>query len=352
MPKPNTRFLRHIIKDTNTHNSNLLAREAAESKARLEDLEQAEEKKRLKANPESRDIRKRQLGDIAAIIGGGGRKRRRTRDEEEEEGDTSKRPEKRRSGGHGRERSSRRDVVDLFKSRSEGRSKHGRLEREESGGSEPESADRSTKRTSRNKGNDEATSSASADHRAHRRDSRRRSESSSPERRHRKHSHRESRDRRPRTDDEPRSPAQKHRSKAKASKHLDQGPPSEAPRSDAADPSEDSDAPEDLVGPKPPPRYRGRGAVAGTAGIDRRFSESYDPSKDVLQDGGGGGGGGWQTAVDSYREAQKAKLSGQVPPASEVGAGTTDAEEGVKWSKAGETRAWDQDKDKASVWWG
>ncbi|KAK2056302.1 hypothetical protein LY76DRAFT_548705 [Colletotrichum caudatum] len=68
MPKPNTRFLRHIIKDTNTHNKNLLAKEAAESRARLKDLEHAEEKeRRRKAGPQ--DIRRRQMGDIKAILG-------------------------------------------------------------------------------------------------------------------------------------------------------------------------------------------------------------------------------------------------------------------------------------------
>uniref|UniRef100_A0A8H7NKC6 Uncharacterized protein n=1 Tax=Bionectria ochroleuca TaxID=29856 RepID=A0A8H7NKC6_BIOOC len=69
LPKPNTRFLRHIIKDTDTHNKALLAKEAAESKARLEDLEHSEEVKRLKSNPNSHDIRRRQLGDIHAILG-------------------------------------------------------------------------------------------------------------------------------------------------------------------------------------------------------------------------------------------------------------------------------------------
>ena len=43
MPKPNTRFLRNIIKGTDTHNKALLAKEAAESKARLKRLERTED---------------------------------------------------------------------------------------------------------------------------------------------------------------------------------------------------------------------------------------------------------------------------------------------------------------------
>ncbi|EOO01831.1 putative pre-mrna-splicing factor 38b protein [Phaeoacremonium minimum UCRPA7] len=81
--KPNTRFLRHIIKETKNHNEALLAREAAESQARLQDLAEAEDKKRKRYKPESGAIRNRQLGDIAAILGG--KKRRRAAEEEGKE---------------------------------------------------------------------------------------------------------------------------------------------------------------------------------------------------------------------------------------------------------------------------
>lgn len=69
-PKPNTRFLRNIIKDTDSHNAALLAKEAAESKARLLSLS-SNEYREVKANHiGGGDIRKRQLGDIASILGG------------------------------------------------------------------------------------------------------------------------------------------------------------------------------------------------------------------------------------------------------------------------------------------
>ncbi|PMB68350.1 hypothetical protein BM221_004925 [Beauveria bassiana] len=76
MPKPNTRFLRNIIRGTDTHNKALLAKEAAESKARLKRFERAEETKRKKLNPTTKDLRERHMGDIQAILGGGKRRGR------------------------------------------------------------------------------------------------------------------------------------------------------------------------------------------------------------------------------------------------------------------------------------
>ncbi|PBP24020.1 pre-mRNA-splicing factor 38B [Diplocarpon rosae] len=73
-PKPNTRFLRNIIKDTDSHNAALLAKEAAESRARLQGLATASQ---TRAKPGGSDIRRRQLGDIAAILGGRSTKRKR-----------------------------------------------------------------------------------------------------------------------------------------------------------------------------------------------------------------------------------------------------------------------------------
>ncbi|KAK2037819.1 hypothetical protein LZ31DRAFT_534427 [Colletotrichum somersetense] len=103
MPKPNTRFLRHIIKDTNTHNKNLLAKEAAESRARLKDLEHAEEKeRRRKAGPQ--DIRRRQMGDIKAILGD--RKDNARGRAGKEKPQTEDEPSPRRRHHHNRERRS------------------------------------------------------------------------------------------------------------------------------------------------------------------------------------------------------------------------------------------------------
>ncbi|KAJ5040471.1 uncharacterized protein L3040_006127 [Drepanopeziza brunnea f. sp. 'multigermtubi'] len=74
-PKPNTRFLRNIIKDTDSHNAALLAKEAAESRARLKSL--APSVTSREKTVAGADIRRRQLGDIAAILGGRSTKRKR-----------------------------------------------------------------------------------------------------------------------------------------------------------------------------------------------------------------------------------------------------------------------------------
>ncbi|KAK2067411.1 hypothetical protein P8C59_001156 [Phyllachora maydis] len=76
LAKPNTRFLRQIIRETTNHNAALLAKEAQESQARLDDLTSANEAKQRRLNPGAGDIRRRQLGDISAILSG--RKRNRT----------------------------------------------------------------------------------------------------------------------------------------------------------------------------------------------------------------------------------------------------------------------------------
>ncbi len=41
-----------------------------------------------------------------------------------------------------------------------------------------------------------------------------------------------------------------------------------------------------MIGPAPAPKVRGRGDIATASGIDRRFSESYDPKTDTQVDDG------------------------------------------------------------------
>src|SRR5258705_607033 len=79
-PKPNTRFLRTIIRETDNHNAALLAKEAAESKARLDGLVSKDQRS-------ASDIRRRQLGHITAHLTGSSGRRGRT----ERSSDQSKR---------------------------------------------------------------------------------------------------------------------------------------------------------------------------------------------------------------------------------------------------------------------
>ncbi|KAK2006054.1 hypothetical protein LZ32DRAFT_596203 [Colletotrichum eremochloae] len=240
MPKPNTRFLRHIIKDTNTHNKNLLAKEAAESRARLKDLEHAEEKeRRRKAGPQ--DIRRRQMGDIKAILG----------DRKDAPGRAGRAADK--------EKTQTKD--------------------------EPSnSSSRSSRRATRDPaGNDDAS---------------------------------------------------------------------------------DSDPLDDFIGPAPPQqvRSRGRGAAAGTSGIDKRFEADYDPKADVEMAEDGAGAGDWDDAVEAFRDRQKwrqnqeqrMRAAGYSDETIKKwregggggGGGEHKDERDVRWAKAGEKREWDRGKEE------
>lgn len=109
---------------------------------------------------------------------------------------------------------------------------------------------------------------------------------------------------------------------------------------------------EDLIGPAPPPKYRGRGTVGGSSGIDRRFSDTYNPKTDIQMDEDGVGND-WDDAVEAFRDRQKLRQNQeqrlkdagfadeQIQRAS--GADEKSAEN-VQWSKAGEKRAWDVGK--------
>lgn len=116
---------------------------------------------------------------------------------------------------------------------------------------------------------------------------------------------------------------------------------------------EESDSLEEFIGPAPPPRYRGRGAVGEASGLDRRFSESYDPSKDVLPDDEEAN---VVDAVEAFKDRQKLR---PVQQEWMRAAGIADdqiqkmnnsqrekTEEDVVWSKAGEKREWDRGKGK------
>ncbi|RBQ78149.1 hypothetical protein FVER14953_02171 [Fusarium verticillioides] len=326
MMKPNTRFLRHIIKDTDNHNKALLAKEAAESKARLKDLERTEEIKRRKTNPSVNDIRRRQMGDIHAILGG----KKRPRDEDEA-GPSSRRERADKDRRQERKHEQRSD--DLFTDKRSEQRQHGRLSRD----------DRRSKTDDESRRSDRSR----RDHR-HRDRSRSRDRSSSEE----EGQHRRSHKRRDRS----RSPASQRRSRSpreSKSKHRYRSPldRNEDPKRKEEE-EEGSDAMEDLIGPAPPPKYRGRGTVGGSSGIDRRFSDTYDPKTDIQMDEDEVGNE-WDDAVEAFRDRQKLRQNQdqrlkdagfadeQIQRAS--GADEKSAEN-VQWSKAGEKRAWDVGK--------
>ncbi|KAL7789600.1 hypothetical protein V8C43DRAFT_285931 [Trichoderma afarasin] len=328
VPKPNTRFLRNIIRDTDSHNKALLAKEAAESKARLRDLERTEEAKRRRTNPTAGDVRRRQLGNIQSILGGSKHKR----EDNVKPADDEKSRTKSDSDRHSR-RASRRDR-DAGTDRHKSRKDYGRLSRSPEG-DERRSHREDQPRSSRRKHRDDS----SEDKHRHGRDrdrDRQRDRSRSPRRRRRSRS--------------PETKRSKHRSRSPlaAEKHASRD-------SYLKNDDDDSDPLDEFIGPAPPPKYRGRGTVAGTASLDRRFSDSYDPSTDVLPDKEEDN---WDDAVEAFRDRQKLR---QVQDERMKAAGFADhqiqrinnnqrekTEEDVVWSKAGEERAWDRGKREDS----
>ncbi|KAF4339415.1 pre-mrna-splicing factor 38b [Fusarium beomiforme] len=328
MMKPNTRFLRHIIKDTDNHNKALLAKEAAESKARLKDLERSEEIKRRKTNPSVHDIRRRQMGDIHAILGG----KKRTRNEDEA-GPSSRHELKRSDKDRRNERRHDQNLDDLFIDKRSERRQHGRLSRDDHRSKTDDESRRSdtSRRDQRRRDRSRSRDRDSEEGGHHRRSHKRRERSRLPARRPRSRSPRESKSKH-----RHRSPLYKEDRKRKEEEQEEEG----------------SDAMEDLIGPAPPPRYRGRGTVGGSSGIDRRFSDTYNPKTDIQMDEDEVGND-WDDAVEAFRDRQKLRQNQeqrlrdagfadeQIQRAS--GADEKSAES-VQWSKAGEKRAWDVGK--------
>ncbi|KAM0291129.1 hypothetical protein ACHAO9_004246 [Fusarium lateritium] len=331
MMKPNTRFLRHIIKDTDNHNKALLAREAAESKARLKDLERTEELKRRKTNPSVNDIRRRQMGDIHAILGG--KRRPKT---EDEAGPSSRKDSRRSEKDRKPERERDQNEDDLFTNKHSDRGQHGRLSRDDRRSKTDDESRRSDKsrREHRRRDRSRSRDRDSDEEGHHRRSHRRRDRSRSPTRRRRSRSPRESKS--------------KHRYRSPLETKED--------RKRKEEEDGDSDVLEDLIGPAPPPRYRGRGTVGGSSGIDRRFSETYDPKTDIQMDEDEGGDN-WDDAVEAFRDRQKLRqnqeerlrAAGFADEQIQRASGTDEqATESVQWSKAGEKREWDVGKEIGS----
>ncbi|KAK8098699.1 uncharacterized protein PG998_011940 [Apiospora kogelbergensis] len=347
-PKPNTRFLNSIIRDTTSHNRALLAKEAADSAERLRSLERAKEKERLseqdrqkRQRPGPTDTRKRMLGDIAAIIGDSSKRRkldngtdRSARPRSTKEKETSDAPKELKIKG----RSTRND-----EDNPESRSSH-RNARKELFADPSDARDSATTSGHRNLIREiAATETLSPEalpvdittipHET----GTVMGESSSGKHRERRESH--SKD----ASSPRRSHSRRHRSPEP--RHNDS----------------DSDTLEDLIGPAPPSqpqpvRKRGRGAVADSSGIDRRFASDYDPKVDVALDADAEDDD-WGTSLEALKDRQRWKQQGgdrlraagfseeQVKKWERGGQdGWGNREEDVRWVKHSEEREWDRGK--------
>jgi len=325
--------LRNIIKDTDSHNAALLAKEAAESRARLQTLATSTPQRAERVQGGG-DIRRRQLGDIAAILGGRPAKRRRVEKTEKD----------------GRRPNTSTDDEEPQEKPIVKRAREGRREtRQEESGSK---SHRSHRRRDR---------SASEERRQDRERRRERSRSRSP-REHRskekesRHRHRSPRRNRSRTPERDRSREKSHRShrhhRSPSRERKPSKPDSKKPESKA---DYDSDPLDEIIGPRLPPvpevKRKGRGAISNGAGIDSRFSANYDPTADVQLDFDEEND--WDQALEALKDRQKWKQQGAdrlraagftEEEVSKWEKGGEKREEDVRWSKRGEGREWDRGK--------
>ncbi|OAG06863.1 uncharacterized protein CC84DRAFT_1204533 [Paraphaeosphaeria sporulosa] len=335
-PKPNTNFLRHIIRQTDSHNAALLAREAKDSRARLRQLDTAKNGSNDRTqNPRSRkeddyDRRERRAE---------GRGRHRvSSDENQDRRSFKKSAHARRASGdegsrHRRRRSADKAERPAYRSDSRRESEH---------------------HTQRN--TDKAQSSRNSEHRSRKRARERsvsvsRTNTRSPSPCSSRYDKASKRDR------SPRSPRKRSRSPPKRGEQYQSR---RASRTRARrDPSieDDSDPLEAIVGPLPPPkppavRSRGRGARKGDAeGINARFSSTYDPAMDI--DAFSDKGDDWGDAVEAYRDRQRWKQQGaerlkaagfSEEQVKKWERGDEKTEEDVRWTTRGQAREWDRGK--------
>ncbi|KAL4781816.1 hypothetical protein BJX76DRAFT_334516 [Aspergillus varians] len=329
-PKPNTRFLRHIIKETDNHNSALKRKEEREARERMRQLR---DQPPSSAHDNSREHRYRRSH------GSNDRDSRRER----KDGDDRHLSHRRR-----RSRSTSLDRDRPYASRRE----------RESRGRDDDRHRRSRK--SQRHGSYSRSRSRSPHERA------------SGSHRHRRH--------RRRSSSRSRSPEIRESRKDRGSSHRKHSQNS-APDSKNKLSGDESDPLEDLVGPLPkekaPIRSRGRGAYKPNASnIDAHFAADYDPSLDVQPEddetqtshrssrrpvaGLMTGDDDWELALEALRDRARWKQKGEdrlreagfnsdivdrwKSSASTAPGNDESVVDNVKWSTKSEGREWDRGK--------
>ncbi|PWY92888.1 hypothetical protein BO70DRAFT_358004 [Aspergillus heteromorphus CBS 117.55] len=363
-PKPNTRFLRHIIRETDNHNTALKRKEEREARERMRQL-------RAQASSSSHDARREQRRGHRTSDERGSRHERR-RDRDEKSSSHRRRHRSRSDSERDQSHRSRRrrepdDVHDTERHRHSRRSHRDRSYSRSRSRSPEDSRDADSRRRRR--------------HYRSRYDSVSRSRSRSPRvsgRRNNKDGERRSH----------RGSREYESSKRNETVAREEKPPLRTADSENPQSGDESDPLEDLVGPLPakegghgfpePVRSRGRGAYRpNMSNIDAHFAADYDPTTDVQleeEEGQAGsrstrrpvpglmtGDDDWGLALEAVRDRARWKQKGE-ERLREAGFGnefverwknnTTstpgDDTEGrlddVKWSKKGEGREWDRGK--------
>ncbi|RAL05124.1 uncharacterized protein BO80DRAFT_373647 [Aspergillus ibericus CBS 121593] len=363
-PKPNTRFLRNIIRETDNHNAALKRKEEREARERMRQL------KTQASSSSSQDAKREQ------------RRSQRTSDDRESRHDR-RRDREGKSSSHRRRHRSRSVSTERDQSHRSRR----RREAKDTDDDRYRYSRKSRRNQSYSRSRSRSPADRDADSRSRRRryrsryDSLSRSRSRSPvasDRRRNKDrergSHRSSRGQ---------EPSKRHRTTSlKEQSPLRAPPPENSPSDNESDPLED------LVGPLPakddnddypaPIRSRGRGAYKpNMSNIDAHFAPDYDPTTDVhLEEDGGQAGSrttrrpvpglmngddDWELALEALRDRARWKQRGEERlreagfsndfvdrwksnTTSTPGEDSEGRLEDVKWSKKGEGREWDRGK--------
>ncbi|KAL9100004.1 MAG: hypothetical protein Q9163_004570 [Psora crenata] len=378
-PKPNTRFLENIIKETAHHNAALRAKEAQESRVMLR-------------RPPS--IRGRSYGDsedygrLKDMNGSHGSKRRRIGHHDEDYA-YKRSTEHRHSRKEGHQVRERREG-DRDRTKSKGNHSEG----VEEGYQARERRDGDRDRTKpKGKDNEEVEIEGAYPrrHRHHRRHLRRRSLSESAAerggrssrsrarsrqsgRKHRHQHHDLSRRRREADSDADshsetrmkRSGSAMADSRASAH-HTPEDPKASSPARSSLSPASDSDPLDSVIGPPPPlpqapVQFRGRGAVSvsSVSAIDAHFASNYDPALDAAAVGLDlEADDDWDEALEALRDRLKWEQQGaarlraagfseeevaQWGGGQKRGPGMEKGEEDVRWKGRGEGREWDRGK--------
>jgi hypothetical protein len=352
-PKPNTRFLKNILRETDNHNTALKERELTEARQRLKRLRGEDErdnrssvKRETRAHDshETKEKHSRRRDDNRVDRNQGHRTKRRRHD--------SPSPEDVKKQEHKGKRSSReprgREVSDEDKERH-----NGREHREER-------SSRKTRRRELSDENEEYRQQNSHKNREKRRCDR----DDEPESVHRRHSRSRERTQHSRYTAKhyfsfPKPDRKSdHRNSRNCSRSRDPRKTSSIAATQTAEQEkdDDSDPLEAIIGPPEPPlepqvRPRGRGQISSTSGMDARFSSKYDPTTDVRPNSDSEDD--WGLALEALKDRQRWKQQGAdrlkaagftEDEISKWEKGDKKSEVDVKWKGRGEKRDWDSGK--------
>ncbi|KAK7537002.1 uncharacterized protein J3D65DRAFT_651330 [Phyllosticta citribraziliensis] len=382
-PKPNTRFLRNILRETDSHNAALLAKEEAEAKARLTSLKN----KRAPRDAKSilgKDLREAEKSRRGRQERPSKRQRVDASDDDTQRDGTSKRRHDAERSSHSSKYESTRDRdsrgerrkhhdFDAEDADSERRSRHHRKSHRDRDRSLSEGQDGERRHRTERSRRERQRSTSVESSRERRHKSRRREDHSEDRRRRRDDDTR--RRKRPRSYSPDRSRSRsknRHESRRKRRSssvsstrayNATDGRRSRAlptkSRITHGDDHDDSDTDplEEILGPMPPSleqaasRPRGRGATNFNNTIDKHFAADYDPSQDVRVDSEEEDD--WDMALEALRDRQKWKQQGAErlkaagftdEEIEKWASGKEKSEEDVRWRKKGEAREWDRGK--------